>query len=160
MAKSANIVAMARAVIANASANSGAPSLITAGGTGDGVKVNGATIDRLTNRAESLKLAVAGLAALADTKTLSIAVEIQESADASTWDTAVAVEAATVVATGDGGSNETFCREYDIDLSARKQYVRFNVTPDLSATGTDTAEFIGVAFLAGSDRDPSSGSVV
>lgn len=125
----------------------GAASL-TAGGTGDATAVTGATIDR--DDYQSGVLAVAYKAVLTEAKTLALAVEVQESSDGSTWDTAVALRASTVAATGDtGGSTETGLVEFDIDLSGYKRYVRFNFTPDLNATGTDTAVVAAVFTLGG-----------
>jgi hypothetical protein len=143
---------------ANASANSGAPVLILAGGTGDGVKITGVTLDRYNGNAmaDSCVLQTGWLAALADTKTLSLAHELQESADGSTWDTAEAIQASTVVGTSSGGTNERGVSVHDINMRGRKRYIRFNVTPDLSATGTDTATFHTVATFGGYDTIPQS----
>lgn len=140
------------------SANSGAPSLITAAGTGDATKVTGQTLDRKQSDgalAHSCVVSTAYLAALQATETLSLAHELQESADGSTWDTAEAIEASTVKATGEaGGSNERGVDEHSVNLMARKRYIRFNVTPDLSASGTDTATFHTQAVLGGFDIIP------
>ena len=145
--------------IASASVNSGAPSLVTAAGTGDATKVTGDTVDRKVSGgsalADSLVLVTAYLAALADTKTLSFAIELQESSDDSSWDTAEVVIAATVVATGTtGGTNETGVNVQNISLRSRKRYIRFNLTPDLSATATDTALFTASAVLGGYEQLP------
>jgi hypothetical protein len=151
-----NIGAELKAYDANASASSGAPVLILAGGTGDGVKIDGVKIDRYngTALANSAHLVTGFLAALADTKTISFAHELQESSDGTTWDTAEAIEASTVYATSSGGTNERGVAQFDIDLSNRKRYIRFNVTPDLSNTATDTATFHTVADLGGWDVKP------
>lgn len=142
----------------NASATAGAPILVTAGGAGDNVKVDGATIDRKngTALAHSAKVGTGFLFALADTKTISLAHEIQESSDGSSWDTAEVIEASTVKATSDGGTNERGVDEHSIDLMGRKRYFRINVTPDLSATATDDGFVFTIVALGGWDQIPTS----
>ena len=139
-----------------ASANAGAPSLITAAGTGDATKVTGQTIDRKSGSAmaQSCVLVTGYLAALTAAKTLSLAHELQESDDGSNWDTAEVIEAATVKVTGAG--NKRGVDAHTISLNGRKRYIRFNVTPDLSHTSTDTAEFFSTAILSGYDQRPVS----
>jgi len=134
------------------SESSSAPSVITAAGGLDNVKVTGQTIDRKQSdgaMAGSVAIATSYLAALTDTKTVSLAHEIQYSSDGSTWDTAVEIEELTVKATSDGGTNERGCDEHAVDLMAQKQYFRVNVTLDLSHSGTDTATFHSVGTLGG-----------
>lgn len=126
----------------------------TAGGTGDGTKVTGQTIDR--SGYSSGVVQIAYKAALAETKTISFAVEVQESEDGSTWDTAVVLQAATVAATGGtGGSTAYGVVEIDEDLRGRKRYVRYNVTPDLNATSTDTLTWGGAFVLGGAATIPA-----
>lgn len=116
----------------------GAPIIVVAAGAGDAVANTGASIDRLGY--DSCVVTYTSLAALANTKTLSLACEYQTSADNSTWATAVALQASAVVATGSGsGTNESAVTEFDLDLRPLPRYIRFNFTPDLSATGTDEA---------------------
>ena len=119
----------------------------TAGGTGDATKVTGQAIDRQDFL--SGVLAIAFKATLAKDKTISFAVEVQESADGSNFGTAVAVQAAKVAATGgESGSTEYGVVKIDENLKGRKRHVRYNITPDLSATGTDTLVW-GAAFVLG-----------
>jgi hypothetical protein len=132
----------------------GVPIQTIAGATEDNVKVTGFTIDRkgTTNGsyAMSCELAVVHLATLANTKSLSFSAEYQTSADASSWDTAVVLYAATTVDTGDGVSTEfTGTKNTSLDLSSLKRYVRFNVTPNLSNTATDVTAWMAVATLGG-----------
>ena len=109
-----NVEALVKCVDANSSADSAAPVLILAGGTGDGVKITGETVD--TQGYSSVAVVTGYLAALADTKTLSFA----------------------------------------IDMKLRKRYIRFNVTPDMSATGTDTATFHTIAVMGGANVLPAA----
>lgn len=141
-----------------ASANSGAPSLITAAGALDNVKVTGQTVDRKSGTAiaYSAFIQTGYLAALADTETISLAHEYQDSADDSTWNTAVAIEAATVKATSSGGTNERGVDEHKLDLSSLYRYIRINVTPNLSASATDTCLFFTVVTLGGWSQVPQS----
>jgi len=150
-----NIEGHVVAADANASADSGAPVLILAGGTGDGVKITGVSIDCIG--VKSIALVTSYLAALTDTKTLALAHELQESADNSSWDSAEVIEASTVKGTGTtGGTNERGVCEFAINMHARKRYIRFNVTPELSASATDTATFHTIAVKGGHDVLPAA----
>ncbi len=134
--------------------NSGAPSLITAAGTGDNTAVTGAGIDRAAyNMPESAAVNLGWLAALSASQTLSLAVSIQESADNSSWDTAEVLQASTVVATGAG--NKSGVTKLAVNLKNRKRYFRINFTPDLSAGATDTALVNAVAVMGGAHTLPA-----
>ena len=152
----ADIGAQTKGVYGSATNTTGAPILVVAGGAGDGVANVGKTIDRnASGNAESAKVQIAGLFSLADTETVSIAAEIQESDDDSTWDTAEALQASTVAATGEtGGTNENFCVNLSVALKARKRYVRINFTPDCSAGSLDTGFATCVVTLGGGDVLP------
>jgi hypothetical protein len=155
MGRRNDINAELKSLVACASANSGAPSVITAAGTGDATKVTGQTIDALGYGSASL--CVAGLCSMGNTETLTIAAELQESADGSTWDTAEALYAATTVATSDTSADKIhFEKQTAINMEGRKRYIRFNITPNLSASSTDTAEFVAVAVLGGARLIPAS----
>lgn len=149
--------------VANAQATSaGVAKVLTAGATEDGVEVTGETVDRMNTSAgamaQSCVLAIPYLASLAAAKTIAFKVDIQDSADGSTWNTAEAVQASTVAATGTAGtgSNEAGVVEKEINLSQYERYIRFNITPDLSATGTDTAVWSAVCALGGYDYVPAA----
>lgn len=143
------------------STNAGAPSVITAGGGLDNVKVTGQTVDRMqgspAGMAMSAVLSSAYMAALGAGQKLFLAHEIQESADGSAWDTAVVLEATTQVATSGGGGNVrgVYSPSWaQLDLTSRKRYFRINVTPDLDRVNTDTASFHTQAVLGGYDVLP------
>jgi hypothetical protein len=125
----------------------------TAAGTGDNTAVTGATINRAGF--ESLLFALAWRVSLTAAKTLTIAAEYQESADGSSWDTAVALESATVVATG-ALTADVGQRQYKLNLAGKKQYIRFNFTPNLSHTSTDTVDIGAIAILGGAAVKPTS----
>lgn len=151
-----NVVKVAKA--GSQADSSGDTIILTAGATEDGVKVTGQTIDR--KGYDSCVFALGYIATLANTKTISFAVEYQTSANGSSWDTAVALQASTVDATGDGVST-SFHGELEIPLklgsvSTMKRYIRFNVTPDLSNTSTDTAIWSSVCILGGANVLPAA----
>lgn len=124
----------------------------TAAGTGDNTAVTGASIDR-TGYSSGV-LAIGYRTTLASTKTLSLAAELQESADGTTWDTAEALQAATVQETG-AATNKAGVKEFDIDLTGRKKFIRFNFTPDLSATAADTVDVAAIFVAGGADIKPA-----
>jgi hypothetical protein len=128
-------------------------SSATAAGTGDATAVTGATIDRLGFG--SGKLVISYLTSLTAAKTLSYAVEYQDSADGSTWNTAVAIQAATVAKTG-AATAAVGRVEFNVNLNSLARYVRFNFTPDLSHSGTDTALSCAMFMLGGADTLPAA----
>lgn len=131
---------------------------ITAGGSGDNTKVIGATLDRFDGGQQhfnSAALSIAYEAALAQGATLSFAVEIQESEDGSTWDTVEEVQASTVAATGPTGGGIVYgCVRLRESYEVRSRYIRYNVTPNLSASGTDTAKVAVIAVMGGANTLP------
>jgi hypothetical protein len=133
---------------------------IVAAGTGDNSAVTGQSIDRCAangRRYEACRLGIEFKAVLAAAATLSVAVELQESSDNSNWDTAEALQASTVAATGPGGGGTVHgVLEFPVQLSGRKQYIRFNFTPDLSAGSVDTAVLGACAAMGGCDRLPTT----
>ena len=123
----------------------------TAGGSGDDTKVTGDSI--IKSGYDACLVSILGTLTVADTETLSFAVEIQDSADGASWNTATALKASTVVHTSDGGdTDQSFTVPLEVDVSDYDKYIRFNITPDLSASGTDTCNWGALAILGnGSD---------
>ena len=134
----------------------GGKHLIVAGSGTDNAKATGETIDRL--KFDSIVLSVAYIATLAATKTLSITIEEQQSADGSIWDTATATLATTVVLTGaSGGSTGVLgVTNTNINLASKKRYIRYNITADLSNTSSDTASWLATVTKGGSYTEPTS----
>lgn len=133
----------------------------TAGGSGDATEVNGAWIDR--QNFGSVKVVVVYTATLAQDETLSVAGNLQDATDSSgtgAADFGTAYSSAVQATGGSGGSTETGVVEFDFDLQTAKQYVRMQFTPDLSASGTDTAEIAAIYVLGGSNENPVTASVV
>lgn len=126
----------------------------TAGGSGDNTAVTGAIIDRAEiGSPQSAVLAIPYTATLAAGETLSIGYSVQEGNAANLSDAAVLAAAdPVVVATGAGTVTGTF--EVNVPLAGAGRYVRANLTPDLSASGTDTAALSAVLVFGGSDRLP------
>ena len=140
----------------------GAPKLVVAGGASDdATERQGYTIDRYVSGslAKSAKIVTVVLANVADGETLALAHEYEDSADASTFNTAVAIEASTTKITGataTGVTGLTVADEHELDLSSLERYFRINVTPDFSAGSTDTCLFATVVVLGGFDLTPVS----
>jgi hypothetical protein len=143
-------------VLANSQRDASAdPIILTAGATEDGVKINGDSIIRRDFM--SCVVGIVGQAKLAQDKTISFAVEYQDSTDGSTWNTAVAMQTSTVAATGGtGGSTEGFKVDLPLNLYGLEKYIRFNVTPAMSATGTDTAVWAASCTLGGANQLPAA----
>lgn len=150
-----NIGALLKPAIASAFVSA------TAAGTGDNTAVTGATVDRLNGSngtmAGSAQFVVAWSAALAATKTLTLkSAKIEHSDDGSSWADYVTFTDPGVVATGPtGGGTVTGTTALNVDLNSAKRYVRLDFTPDLSATGTDTASLVAVAELGGFGHLPA-----
>lgn len=123
----------------------------TAGGAGDNTEVDGATLDTmaLPCHAQSVSFVIGARATLAQTKTLTVTANLQDSADGSQW-ADITDPAAILVLTGaTGGSTETGTAKIGYDLTKARRYVRIQATPDLNATGTDTATIFGTAIFGG-----------
>lgn len=136
------------------SAASGAVSA-TAAGAGDNTEVDGPYVDRQNHL--SAKLIIHYKAVLQQGETLSIAANIQDDADGAGAgaDFGDALANAVVATGGAGGSVEEGTVELDVDLSGAKQYIRAQVTPDLSASGTDTAIVTATFVLGPKDETPN-----
>lgn len=137
----------------------------TAGGSGDATEVNGAYVSRVsdTGIANSMKVIVNFTATLAQGATLTFAGNMQDAA--SSGGTGVAdygdAVAAEVVATGGtGGSTVTGTWEMDVDLAGAREFVRSQITPNLSAANTDTAAWNVTYVFFGNQRNPCTKSTV
>lgn len=138
---------------------------LTAAGSGDNTEADGAYADRYDSAsgiAKSAKLVIGYRAVLAAGETLSIAANIQDDADGAGAGTDYGdAYASAVVATGDsGGSTEQGVIELDFDLGSAERYVRSQITPDLSASGTDTAVVWAMWVFFGADKAPMTKTVI
>lgn len=135
----------------------------TAGGTGDNTKVTSSYLDRNPSgfNFRSCKLVISYTTTLAAAATLSFTVTPRDATDSSgtgvadyTYSRSLAK---TVVATGPGGGGTVADTiELDIDLSACREYIGFDITPDLSAANTDTLSWVANVMMGGDDREPTS----
>lgn len=132
-----------------------------AGGTGDTTQVVGNVVNRQIEQGfvDSALVVLDWKTTLAATKTLGFKVIVEYSADNSTWGTAEYLfgtsGAYEVVETG-AHTAKYGQWTYRLQLSPKAQYFRISVTPDLNATGTDTAVFGFGALLGGSTVNPIS----
>ena len=145
------------------------PSLSwTAGTPADNTALIGTAIDRQGFATGSLPSTLDAVvfydATLAQGQTLSLSWDLQDSADGVNFSD-FATEAAVVVATGPAGGGRLVgvarlaisdgnkpAGTPGIDLGPARRYVRLNVVPHLSRTGTDTAVIAGVGVFAGWDQ--------
>ena len=137
----------------------------TAGGTGDATEVNGAWQSRMSKGgiALSAKLVVSFTATLAAGATLTFAGNFQDALDAAgtgAADFGAAVPAAVVATGGAGGSTETGTFEVDVDLSGAREFIRSQMTPNLSAASTDTCAWHMDYVFFGDHRQPITKSTV
>jgi hypothetical protein len=151
----------------------------TAGGAGDNTAVVGLTIDRATltpfGAGNTLTNVIPTGAVfevfyecvLAAAATVSIKnVKVEDSADGTTWATVLdqtgvagpippSWPVAGVIDTGGtGGSTQRGVVAFGTDIKRCRRYVRFDWTPDLSATSVDTGKFTVTAVLSGIDEVP------
>jgi hypothetical protein len=140
----------------------------TAGGASDNAVWTGDSIDREAfatgSLPRSLDAVVAYDATLASGATLALAWDLQDSPDGTNYSDLV-TEASTVVATGPSGGGRVHGVSRIVIADANKpmgtpgygiggarRYVRVNVTPHLSAAGTDTGVIAGVGVFGGFDQ--------
>ena len=139
--------------------HAGAYTAATAGGSGDATEIVGTTIDltALASRPQSVVFLIPCAATLAATKTLTLVGDIEVSDDGgSTWTTQVTSSTLLTLTGQSGGSTEKDVAKIGVNLALTDiNAVRVNVTPDMSATGTDTAKIGGiVAVFGGLDQLP------
>lgn len=139
-----------------AAAYAAASTSATAGGGGDNTEVTGVTIDLLAldTRYESICFVLSATSTLAATKTLTVAAKIETSDDSGMSGATDLVASSTVLTlTGAaGGSTERGTAKVGASLEYAGRYVRIKFTPDLSATGTDTAVVQSVALFGGAAK--------
>lgn len=138
----------------------------TAGGGGDNTEVNGIWVDRRPadrGAYHTAKLVISYTTTLAAAATLTFAANIQDATDGSgtgAADFGLAV-AATTAATGPGGGGTvTGSVEMDFDISNAREFLRSQITPNLSAANTDTCSWQAIWVFGGSDRSGVSKSLI
>lgn len=132
-----------------------APTALTAAGAGDNTEIVGAIIDRNTLKYPlSVHIAIQCRAVLAASKKLTIkTVKLEHGDDSGLSDAANLATPADVDVLVDSGSGSTLTGSFeaDVDLAGCKRYVRLKYTPDLNASGTDTATVAGQLIFGGQD---------
>lgn len=137
----------------------------TANGSGDNTKMTLAEVDRLDSAtgglAKSAIIVVPYTTALASAETLSLTIGITDCATSNgSYSSAVAVLAKTVVSTGgSGGTTNTDVYEARVDLAPYARFIKFEVTPDMSASGTDTAKVMPLVVLCDHSVKPTTANV-
>jgi hypothetical protein len=122
----------------------------TAGGAGAAAAAAGTAIDltALPDRFEAVAFTIAATATLAATKSLTVAAKIETSSDNTNWSD-LTTSATVLSLTSTAGDTQTGAAVLDVSLEYASRYVRLNFTPDLSATGTDTASISRTALFTG-----------
>jgi len=133
----------------------GANTAVTAAGAGDNTEIVGDTFDlQAIGYPKRALVAINFTATLAASKKLTIKNLAFEHGSASNMsDTADLSAPADVDVATDSGSGSTLkgCQTYAVDLSSCKRYVRITYTPDLNASGTDTAN-VGAVLIFGNTQ--------
>lgn len=128
-------------------------STITAGSASDNVATTTEMVDVYGYR--SGKVVIAYNATIASGKALNYSLSIQDSANSTDWNTAtvLATNSPILALTTGATVKDTF--EVDINLAGYSRYAQFIITPDLTATATDTAT-LGITFIKlGADHLPA-----
>lgn len=128
-----------------------------AAGTGDNTELTSGAVDRCIAGGISYLSAVFSLfylTTIASSQTLKLTLKISDSDDGSSFgsDTTL-INASTIKSGAVTASYNAY--ELGIDLSKYKRYVRFKVTLDLSASGTDTFLYASGLILGGADALPA-----
>jgi hypothetical protein len=130
-----------------------------AAGTGDNTEITTDGIDLMPVGLAGYRncvLALGYLTSVAQNQTLAVTVKVSDSADNTNWsaDTtlanAVQIEGSTAAAT----VAKKAAYELGVDVASKKKYVRFKITMNLSASGTDTFVYGAVAVLGAADKLP------
>lgn len=133
---------------------------ITAGGAGDGVEVDGEEIDRKITPDIPLSMAVVLMfdTTLAQDETLTATVQVQDAevSGGPYADFDDPIDFGTMATGPTGGGQVIGASKQGIDISGARQYLRIQVTPDLSAGATDTAAVTGLCIMGGFDKIPPS----
>ena len=130
---------------------------ITAAGSGDNTEITGDSIDleALDARPASVCVEIPVRATLAAGATCVVTGKLEKSADGSTWSDLTTSGNLLTLTGASGGSTEKGVARLGADLiQSGCRYIRSKVTPNLSASGTDTM-LVGaqVAVFGGLDRD-------
>lgn len=130
----------------------------TAAGSGDNTELTGEVIDRLGF--SGCVVAIPFKAVLGAGESLALTLKVAESDDGSTFGSDETIASAVSVASSAGGGTIADCYKLAVNLSGvgapRKRYLRFKLTPNLSASSTDTCVISSAVILGGPDKAPVS----
>lgn len=137
------------------------PRVITAGTTADGLEITGYDIGLstgFTNKPHSVKVVIPYSASLSAAETVTFTGNFQQGATTAAFaDSAGSTFSVTIGSTASTAAqtlNDAFSR--DLTLKGDWDYVRFQVTPSISSTVTDTLDIGGVAVFGGFDVTPGA----
>lgn len=130
-----------------------------AAGAGDNTELTTAAIDRMPQGLAGFMAALLVLpyrVTQAGATTLKLGLKISESDDGVAFgaDEVLEAIATKTLNTGPAAAVDGVY-ELGIDLSKRKQYIRFKITLDLSAAGVDTFVYGACLVLTGADKLPA-----
>lgn len=125
-------------------------SQVTAGTTYDNVLVTSSAVDRLGF--DSAQVTVLAKTTLTTAKALNCTVSILDSADNDTYSSAVTLYSGAVASGLTTGDLTAY--EINVNLAGYERYVKFELTPDLTNSGTDTGQIALVVNLCGADSIP------
>jgi hypothetical protein len=128
-----------------------ASTALTAGGSGDATAINGPWVAATDYHA--VAVGVSYTATIASTKVLDLACIVETASDSSgtgaaTLATLTTLTVAALATPGTDSGVLLFAENVVLDKSTNKGYIRQTLTPNLSASGTDTARVSGF-FITG-----------
>lgn len=137
-----------------------AQTSVTAGGSGDATEVNGLALnlnDVMAKGERSIAALIYGVATVADTKALTLAANWQQADDVSFSVNAEDIANPLTVTTVFTAAGAQTAKPWGVRLSLNyervtRKYVRIQFTPDLTASGTDTAT-IQAAYVIGQAQE-------
>lgn len=137
------------------------PRYVAAGGGGDGVAVNGVTVDQLESgkpKRETSVIRAAARATLQAAETLTLVVKVQEGAASDMSDAADVTGATTTITlTGPGGGGTVEDgAEFEVSVKGLKRYWRVVATPTFSAGGVDTGQYNVDMVMSGLSTMPTT----
>lgn len=128
---------------------------LVAGAASDNAEKETPVIDRLGYQSAVVAIPWNAIA-VTDAKKLTLTVKRYQSANGTDFDAAETIKAATDVFTAaDPKLAAEGLIEIDQDLSGCKRYVKYSVTADLNASGTDTAAYGVMVTLGGAELIPA-----
>lgn len=134
---------------------------LTAGGSGNNTEVNSGWIN--VEGYLSAKLVIQAESNIAANKALQMSANLEDATDSS-GDGAADFGGSVTTKQMDGGtgseSNSLSVLEMDFDLAGARGFVRAQITPNLTATGTDTSSVSATLLLFGGGEDPITQSAI